>query len=233
MKLVLISLLVLGGCSTTVRQPYDINTEYLRGMDLKVSARNIKGDEISETKFRGVGVVPPAYSYVIEGKIKSDADFFLWQTCHQQHPKEKLGDDFELTWTPTMDDMACGSVLELRSTERKHTRNQGAYMIVDDPHKYTLRSRLNCNGSPLGQKTGLVACHAKENLNTSIHFDEEVFLAPNPGRCLLPQGWLGKSLSFQMPKQTCAMQFNAVSKRSSQMVLLFPYKDITLTGESD
>lgn len=223
---------MLSSCASIVPQAFDRNAEYLKQIKVSWTAYDKAGKQLSESSFEGVGVIPRAHRYDFKGELKVDADFVTWATCHQQQTAEKEGKSFKFTWVPTPKDLECGNELEIKTIEEKLNRNQSALIVVDLP-EYTLRGDVECNGRVLGRATGVVACHAKQGLVQGFTFPAEVFVAPNPDRCLLKEGFIGKTFSFKMPESRCSIQINNGADRSSMFLMLRPYSDVILTGKGD
>lgn len=218
----------LFSCSSLVTQVYDKDALYRGDISIKVTGLGVDGKKTFEKKFIGVGVLPMADSYKIEGSLKQNADFLLWQTCAQQKSIERVGDDFEIVFKRNALENVCNEVLEIRTFEESKNRHGGAIIAFDQPEKYKLASQMICNGDTQNTGLGVSICQAMHGLYQAISFPvagKWFFAKPE----CQPKKLAGKDFVFQMPSKVCAgvfMEDAAPNRR--HLLLLYPYDDIIL-----
>jgi hypothetical protein len=228
----------LSGCST-FRPPYDLGTEYMRRIDLKVEA--FQGDSKKPQVFEGRGIisVPVASHYYIHGTVKGEADFLLWNTCTGQEMKERQGDEFSQAFVPNDIELEMCPTIEIRTLEKNKGRNGGALIVIDDPRAWQLPASVLCNRKEIPPGAGTTACHAKQNVIQRISFPVPVFARAAPESApgcanVFPENMDFQEVIFKMPSEWCEIGFmEAGEPFRAHRLILYPYSDVMVTGEKE
>jgi len=201
--IVLLLILILGGCSSVQKPALTPEVYYKRDMIVHVNKR----------KYRGVFVVPKEITYNLKVIAAGKNDIVNLLTCARDITSEKEGRSFDYPYTPRdPEERQTACRMELTSLHKKGKHAWGM-MIVDQPEKYKLNGYLRCGEHHI-LMSGVSSCQTKAGLIQALVFAEEVKVFPENERCKF-EADDSKEIVFETPKRECG--YSIIGKDSGKL----------------
>lgn len=201
--LLLVAPIFLSSCGLFQKELHSLNADDTYKYNLIV--------EVNDTRYEGIGVLPPSDSYKIEVDPPGKINRITFRTCHREIVADKQGGgwkDYEYIFNPIKgieDSSACG--LKITVFEEKKRRNALARFAFEDVRpEYNVIANSTCNGK-VDQKKAVSICQSSQNLLQKIEFPFPMFVQ-SQGRCGALNG-VAQKFKYFMSEGECVYVFTA------------------------
>ena len=183
---------------------------YRKNLKLKVNGK----------EFDGVGVVPKATQYQIEGKARGSMDLLTITTCHREvAPAYDLGHDFKYTYAPQAAVEVSNCSMKIEGLDKKHGKHAFGFLDFEDP-LFSLEAKITFCGN-VTQARGVFAGQCREGLAPQLlEFGEDVEASPDEACGGLTKVYPDK-YELKIPKGECVYLFRGkVSHKELRMTTI-------------
>lgn len=208
----LLLLLFLIGCQTTKPDP-----DKLYRKDMSLTVNGISG--------RGVLVAPASgFDYVIEGYLKTVANYLEIDTCHRYDLLEEQGEEFVYGYH--QDEAIEGSglcYLKIAGLNNAGYHSWGLVEFINDEE--SLQAEISCNGA-FNQTTGVSVCQSRVGKTQGIGFAERVRVRSTCGQTVKTTDQ--KNFTYDIPRGLCSFLFTSLEGKHRHTS--FGFDEVLLKG---